>query len=237
MNAVRIAPAKIERPTSPEDSMVLAKHSIAHAATERAGIICFPKCFVPGYRVTGKAAPPPGAAATAKTDIAVAPGREQIVDGALLATAVSNNRDGPLDGFLDKLQLHPAEERHDTPGTGRRVFQTGPLVCGVVIGREGWRYPETLRWAVQRGARIVFHPHFHEAEPRVYRPLNLAEPANTLHEKSALCRSAGNTCFLARQLADATLLAYQPYGLMADLEISEATALLAARFRGVQLPD
>ena len=29
---------------------------------------------------------------------------------------------------------------------------------GVAICHEGWRYPETVRWAASRGARIVFHP-------------------------------------------------------------------------------
>jgi len=38
---------------------VLAEQAIAQASLERAGIVCFPECFVPGYRAVGKAIPPP----------------------------------------------------------------------------------------------------------------------------------------------------------------------------------
>lgn len=99
----------------------MAEQAIAQAATERAGIICFPECFVPGYRGAGKAVPPPDAAllhrawstlaaVAAKADIAVVLSTERIVDGALLATAVIINRDGAIAGFQDKVQLDPSEE-------------------------------------------------------------------------------------------------------------------------------
>ncbi len=135
------------------------------------------------------------------------------------------------------------------PGVERHVFRTGPLTFGVVICHEGWRYPETVRWAVRHGAQVVFHPHFHEAEPGSHRPLSFGEPANTFHEKAALCRAAENTCFFATVnyaspgspttsaviRPDGTLLAHQPYGrdglLVADLDLDEATRLLASRYR------
>jgi predicted amidohydrolase len=102
----------------------------------------------------------------------------------------------PLNANADgKVQLDPSEERTYSAGSGRRVFQTGPLTFGVAICHEGWRYPETVRWAVRHGAHIVFHPHFHEAEPGSYVPSTFADPANSFHEKAALCRAAENTCF------------------------------------------
>jgi len=76
-------------------------------------------------------------------------------------------------------------------GTGRRLFQAGPLTFGVVICHEGWRYPETVRWAARRGVQVVFHPHAHVAEPGRYRPATFLEPGNTFHEK-AMLRRAGN---------------------------------------------
>ena len=103
------------------------------------------------------------------------------------------------------------------------------------------------RSAGQRGAQIVFHPHLHEAEPGSYRPSSFADPANSFHEKAALCRAAENTCFFATVNCardgspttsavvrpDGTLLCYQPYGerglLIADVDTTEATGLLAAR--------
>jgi hypothetical protein len=60
MNLFRIALANIRRPATPEESVTLAQQAIAQASIERAGLIGFPECFVPGYRV-GKPDPPPAA--------------------------------------------------------------------------------------------------------------------------------------------------------------------------------
>ncbi|HEV2387569.1 MAG TPA: nitrilase-related carbon-nitrogen hydrolase [Candidatus Acidoferrales bacterium] len=54
MNAFRIALANLRFPATPEESVPLAEQAIAQAADERAALICFPECFVPGYRAKGK---------------------------------------------------------------------------------------------------------------------------------------------------------------------------------------
>jgi predicted amidohydrolase len=136
-------------------------------------LFVFPS-VVPGYRTAGRAAPPPDAgflesawrtiaAAAAKADLAVVLGTERVVNDALLITALVIHRDGTTAGFQDKVQLDPSEEGTYSPGSGRRVFQSGPLTFGIAICHEGWRYPETVRWAARNGAHVVFHPHFHEA--------------------------------------------------------------------------
>jgi predicted amidohydrolase len=256
----RIALANLPYPTSPAESVELAEQAIAQASVERAGLICFPECFTPGYRGMGKQPPPPDpaflrrawsaiAAAAAKANIAVVLGTERIVDDTLLATALVIQPDGTMDGFQDKVQLDPSEEGTYSPGSGRRVFQTGSMTFGVAICHEGWRYPETVRWPVRHGAQIVFHPHFHQAEPGSYRPSSFADPANSFHEKAALCRAAENTCYFATVnfasagspttsavvRPDGTLLSYQPYGkpglLIADIDLTAATGLLAGRMR------
>jgi predicted amidohydrolase len=84
----------------------------------------------------------------------------------LFITALVINRDGTIAGFQDKVQLDPSEEGTYSPGSGRRVFQTGPLTFGVAICHEGWRYPETVRWAARHGAHIVFHPAFPRSRAR-----------------------------------------------------------------------
>jgi predicted amidohydrolase len=258
MGAFRIALANLRFPATPEESVTSAEQAIAQAAVQRAGIICFPECFIPGYRGAGKAVPPADpaflerawsvvASAATKADLAVVLGTERFVDGELRITALVINRDGMIAGFQDKVQLDPSEEGTYWPGSGRRVFQTGPLTFGVAICHEGWRYPETVRWAARHGAQIVFHPHFHEAEPGGYVPSTFADPANSFHEKAALCRAAENTCFFATVNCasarspttsavvrpDGTLLSYQPYGepglLIAGIDLTEATGLLAAR--------
>jgi predicted amidohydrolase len=254
----RIALANIPFPSTPDESVKLAEQAIAQASIERAGIICFPECFVPGYRGLGKQVAPPDPAflerawstiraAAAKANVAVVLGTERVADCALLITALVINPDGTVAGFQDKVQLDVSEEGTYSPGSGRRIFQTGPLTFGIAICHEGWRYPETVRWASRRGAQIVFHPHFHVAEPGSYTPTSFADPANTFHEKAALCRAAENTCYFATVNCasagspttsavvrpDGTLLSYQPYGkeglLIADIDITAATGLLAAR--------
>lgn len=262
MNTFRIALANVRYPATPEESVTLAKQAIAEAAIERADIICFPECFIPGYRGIGKAVPLPDPAflergwsaiqaAAAKASIAVVLGTERVVNGALFATALVINRDGTIAGFQDKVQLDPSEEGIYSFGSGRRVFRAGPVTFGIAICHEGWRYPETVRWAVRHGAQIVFHPHFHEAEPGGFVPASFADPRNSFHEKAVLCRAAENTCYLATVNCasagspttsavvrpDGTLLSYQPYGkeglLIADIDISAATGLLAARYKPV----
>ena len=262
MSMFRIALANIPFPSTPEQSIASAERAIAEASAERAALICFPECFIPGYRASGKMVPPPDPvflerarsvirAAAAKANLVVVLGTERVVNGALLITAVVINQDGTIAGFQDKVQLDPSEEGTYSPGSGRRVFQAGPLTFGVAICHEGWRYPETVRWAARRGAHIVFHPHFHEADPGGYRPSSFADPANSFHEKAVLCRAAENTCFLATVNCaspgsqttsavvrpDGTLLSYQPYGkpglLLADIDITEATGLLASRYKSV----
>jgi len=262
MTPFRIALANLRFPPTAEESVRLAEQAIAQASTERAGLICFPECYVPGYRGLGKSVPPPDPAfldrawsairvAAAKASVAVVLGTERIADGALLATALVINRDGTVAGFQDKVQLDPSEEGTYSFGSGRRIFQTGPLTFGVVICHEGWRYPETVRWAARRGAQVVFHPHFHVAEPGSYRPSTFADPAKSFHEKAMLCRAAENTCYFASVNCasagspttsavvrpDGTVLSYQPYGkeglLIADLDLTAATGLLAARCKSV----
>jgi predicted amidohydrolase len=260
MNTYRIALANVRFPATPEESIALGEEAIARASIERAGLICFPECFVPGYRGTGKSVPPPDpaflerawsaiASAAARARVAVVLGTERVVDAALRATALVVERDGTIAGFQDKVQLDPSEEGTYSAGTARRVFRTGPLTFGVAICHEGWRYPETVRWAVRRGAHVVFHPHFHEAEPGGYVPSTFADPANSFHEKAVLCRAAENTCYVATVnfasagspttsavvRPDGTLLAYQPYGqeglLIADVDLAAATGLMASRCR------
>jgi predicted amidohydrolase len=256
----RIALANIRFPATPDESVMLAEQAIAQASIERAGLICFPECFVPGYRGLGKSVPSPDPAflerawstiraAAAQATLAVVLGTERVVDEDLFATALVINPDGTVAGFQDKVQIDPSEEGIYSPGSGRQVFQTGPLTFGVAICHEGWRYPETVRWAARRGAHIVFHPHFHIGEPGSYAPSSFADPANSFHEKAVLCRAAENTCYFATVNCasagspttsavvrpDGTLLSYQPYGkegvLIADIDITEATGLLATRYK------
>jgi predicted amidohydrolase len=178
-------------------------------------------------------------------------GTERVVEAGVMATVLVLDANGQRLGFQDKVQLDPSEDGIYVPGAGRSVFEIPGLKFGVAICHEGFRYPETVRWPVQRGAQVVFHPQVHEAEPGAYRPATFADPAGTFHEKSALCRAAENTAYFATVNVaspgspttsavvrpDGTLLVHQPYGeeglLIADLDLSTATGLLASRYKGV----
>ncbi len=262
MEPFRIALANLAFPKSPDESVAVVERAIAQAAVEGAQLVCFPECFIPGYRVPGKNVPPPDraflerawlavAGAAKKARVGAIVGTERVVQGGLLASALVVDGDGTILGFQDKVQLDPSEDNLYTAGTGRRVFSLGPLTFGVVICHEGWRYPETVRWAAQRGAQIVFHLQFHGAEPSGFRPSSYGDPANTFHEKAALCRAAENTCYFATvnyasagspttsavARPDGTLMAYQPYGqeglLIAEVDLASATGLLAKRYKAI----
>lgn len=260
MTPFRIALANLRFPRTPDESVALAVKGAEDAAGQGAHLVCFPECFIPGYRAPNRRVPPPDAAflerawaavaeAASRNRIAVVLGTERLVSGQLLATALVIDADGSRLGFQDKVQIDPSEEGLYTPASGRRLFESGGMRFGVAICHEGWRYPETVRWAARRGAHAVFHPHFHEAEPSSYRPTAFADPANTFHEKAALCRAAENTIYFATVnfasegspttsavvRPDGTVQAWQPYGdeglLVADLDLDEATGLLASRCR------
>jgi predicted amidohydrolase len=260
MSTVRIALANVKYAATPDESVARTQTAIEQASVEGALIVCFPECYVPGYRAIDRTVPPLDTAflerawsaiadAAAAGGVAVVLGTERLVDDMPRLTALVIDRDGTIAGFQDKVQLDPSEGNFYAPGTERQCFQVGPLRFGVVICHEGWRYPETVRWAARRGAHVVFHPHFAEAEPGSYRPTSFADPLNSFHEKAMLCRAAENSCYFASVNyasdgspttsavvdPDGTVLAWQPYGkeglLFADLDTAVATGLLAARCR------
>jgi predicted amidohydrolase len=257
---MRIALANLRFPKSPDESVALAENAVVEAGRANAAIVCFPECYVPGYRGLSTVVPPPDprflerassaiSSVAKRARVAVVLGTERVVDGALRITALVIGADGKILGFQDKVQLDPSEDATYVPGSERHVFETGGVKFGIAICHEGWRYPETVRWPVKRGAQIVFHPHFHPAEAGAFAPETFADPRNTFHEKAMFCRAAENTCWFASVnyaslgspttsaviTPEGTLHSYQPYGkeglLIADIDVALATRLLAMRSR------
>jgi predicted amidohydrolase len=256
MSDTLIALAHLGYPASPEHSVAAAERAIARAGAAGAAVVCFPECFVPGYRAAERARPAPDAiflerswstvaAAAAKANVGVVLGTERLGSDGVVATALIVDRDGTRLGFQDKVQLDPSEDDLYVAGSERHVFAIGALTFGVVICHEGWRYPETVRWAVRRGAHVVFHQQFHPREP--------GGPASTFHENAVLCRAAENTCYFATvnyagagapttsavARPDGTLLALQPREqeglLVAEIDLEAATGLLAHRYKPLDL--
>ena len=261
MSTVRIALANLRIPSTPDESVHLATGAVANAGKLGAAVICFPECFIPGYRWPDTAVPPPDseflkrawtsvADSARNANVAVVLGTERTTERGQQITACVFNPYGTVAGWQDKVLIDPSEETtYPAMGSERHIFQAGPLRFGVVICHEGWRYPETVRCAVRRGAHLVFHPHAHVAEPGSYRPSTFADPVNSFHEKAMFCRAAENTCYFASVNCasegsgttsavirpDGSLQCHQPYGeeglLLADLDLSTATGSLAHRCR------
>lgn len=254
---IGLANAKMAK--SAEESLEITLEMIAEAGERGADIVCFPESYVPGYR-SGPAQVDADAAflenawtavdrAAGKAGISVVLGTERFEAGKLHISVRVTNSDGTCAGFQDKVQLDPSEESVYSAGVGRRTFTCGDVTFGVVICHEGWRYPETVRWAARSGAQIVFHPHTEIVEDPSHIPTGFADPNNSFHEKAALCRAAENHCFFATVNnaipgasttsavigPDGNLLASHPYGqhgvLLAEIDPTQATGFLAKRLR------
>ncbi len=260
MTTLRIALANLEIPSSPQDSVERVLRALPEAASAGARLVCFPEAYVPGYPWGERR---PGlvsaafladahatiARAAARNNLAVVLGTERYVADKPRLTALVIEPNGDVAGFQDKVQLDPSEDARYEPGSERQIFELDGVRFGVVICHEGFRYPETVRWAARRGAQVVFHPFYDEAVPGAFQPTEFADARNTFHEKSMLCRAAENSVFFAAVNCasagspttsavvrpDGSLLCYQPYGqaglLVCDIDLAQATGLLAGRLR------
>src|SRR3954468_4798298 len=99
MSTTRIALANIPFAASPEAAVTLVKQAIAEAAQAKADIVCFPECYVPGYRAPHTKVPPLDekylerawpeiANAAAASRVAVILGTERVADGKPHITAL-----------------------------------------------------------------------------------------------------------------------------------------------------
>ena len=134
------------------------------------------------------------------------------------------------------------------PGTTRRLFAINGIRFGIAICHEGWRYPETVRWAAVRGAKIVFHPQHTGNEQKGVRLTHWGDAISPYYEKAMMMRSIENAIYFAsvnyalRFQESATSLidpsgrcqAYLPYGeegvLVQAINVEEAPGLLATRY-------
>ena len=258
MTTFRIALANLRFPATRRGVGHARRRAIAQAATERAGMVCFPECFVPGYRGPGKPVPPPDPAfldhawAAVAAAAATAQCRGRPRHRARRRRRARGHRPGhqsrtarsrvPGQG-ADRSRRRKAPIRR---GSGRRVFQAGPLTFGVAICHEGWRYPETVRWAVRRGHSRV-PPALPRSRARQLPALDLRRSGEHLpREGGAVPRRREHLLLRDRQLRERGLAdhlgrrpprrnAARPSAvrraglLIADLDLDAATGLLASR--------
>src|SRR5207237_239071 len=183
-----------------------------------------------------------------KYAVATILGTERLTEAGRQIVAYVLDAGGQVQGYQTKNQLDPSEDRFYVPGNTRRIFEVDDMKFGVAICHEGWRYPETVRWAAVRGAKIVFHPQHSGSDQEGPRLTQWGAVGNPYYEKAMMCRGLENTIYFAsvnyalRFQESATSLiapsgqcqACLPYGqeglLVQAINVEEATGLLATRY-------
>ncbi len=232
---------------------------LAEGANRGARVVCFPEAYLPGLRGVGIDVLPFGHAEQARVLDVVAQfsrayavatifGTERLTAAGRQIAAYVFDSQGQIQGCQTKNQLDPTEDRFYVPGAGRRLFDVNGLKFGISICHEGWRYPETVRWAAARGAQVVFHPQHTGSDENGPRLASWGATDGPYYEQAMRCRSIENAIYFAsvnyalRFQESATSLigpsgrcqAYLPYGhegvLVETIDVNEATGLLAARY-------
>jgi predicted amidohydrolase len=242
-----------------DEGLEKIKRVLSEASAQGAEIVCFPEAYLPGLRgldfevlpfdrtdeervlqVVAQWARTYAVATILGTERLTAAGRENV--------AVVFDSRGQIQGYQTKNQVAPSEDPFYVPGDDRRIFEINGVKFGVAICHEGWRYPETVRWAAVRGAKIVFHPHHTGSDKKGISLTQWGASSAPYYEKAMMCRSIENAIYFAsvnyalRFQESATSLiapsgecqAYLPYGqegvLVQVINLEEATGLYAARY-------
>jgi predicted amidohydrolase len=245
--------------TSLDDGLARIERLVAEASSQRAQVVCFPEAYLPGLRGQDFDVIPWDAEQEERAlravmrlakahRIAVILCLEQAVPAGRQIVACVINADGSVQGYQTKNQLDPSEDRFYVPGNTRRIFEVDGVRFGIAICHEGWRYPETVRWAAARGAKIVFHPQHTGNEASGMRLAEWGAPSSPYYEKAMMMRSIENAIWFASvnyalryQEAATSLIdpsgqcvATLPYGeegvLVRDIDVDAATGHLARRY-------
>jgi predicted amidohydrolase len=256
---LRIGLASSRVPATREEGLATVERILTEAASRGTAIVCFPETYLPGYRGLGFSPPAVDQDAQERAlrsvcDLArryrvaaIVPMEWASKDG-LLNLAFVVGADGTVQGCQTKTQLAPEEEPTYVPGDKRQLFAVDGVPFGIVICHEGWRYPETVRWAAARGARVVFHPNVAGSESSGGVPRYWGEPAPPFFENAMIARAMENQVYFASVnfalrypeaatsvvAPDGTRVANLPYGeeglLVVDVDPDVATGLYARRW-------
>lgn len=260
----RIALAPLPQPASVAEGLALMAETLEECARQRVSLACFPETYVPGLRGGRLTLPSPNQAemeqaradlqtACAHTGVAAIVGMEWTTERGLENITFVIDRSGRLLGHQTKNQITPGgEEENYVPDGQRRLFSVDGVTFGVVVCHEGWRYPETVRWAAVRGAQVVFQPQQTVGE-RNGQPLE--RWGESFYEMAMVCRAQENSIYFASvnlatpdqnsatSLIDPKghLMGYVPYGaaevLVADLDLTLATRFYARRYHPEWYPE
>jgi predicted amidohydrolase len=257
--SIRIALASPPFPRSVDDGMAWVERHLREAADGGAALVCFPESYIPGMRGIDMPVPPhsPGALQAALERARELARRHRIAlilpmdwdsPRGIENVAFVIDAQGEVLGRQTKNQLDPSEDAIFVPGQARTLFEVSGLRFGVSICHEGFRYPESVRWAASRGASIVFHPHCTGSDLEGRRLTAWRAEGNPYFEHAMVCRALENEIYFAsvnypfRFQESATCIVSPsggcvgrlPYGepgvLIVDIDTGEATRRLAERY-------
>ncbi|OOQ59311.1 carbon-nitrogen hydrolase family protein [Mucilaginibacter pedocola] len=255
---MKIAVASPSYPKSIEDGIAQIAKLAKDAATQQASVVCFPETYLPGYPGFGaekstpenmQAALKKVCAIAAENAICIIIPMDWFENGELLNVAYVISKTGEPLGYQTKNQLDPSEDNIWAAGTERQLFEVDGLKFGITICHEGFRYPESVRWAARHGAQIVFHPHFTGSDTVGVQLTQWGDKHSPYYEKAMMMRAMENTIYFAsagyatkyQEAASSIIspqgecIAHVPYGeagvAVAEIDLDKATGLLAKRFK------
>jgi len=257
---MKVALASPTFPKSITDALVITERLVKDAASQHAQIICFPESFIPGYPLADIKVPKASAEElqvalnsvceiAAANNIAIIMPMDWYEGDRFLNIAHVISATGEVLGYQTKNQLDPSEDNTWVPGTARNIFEVNGVKFGITICHEGFRYPESVRWAAREGASIVFHPHLSGSNVKGVQLTDWGNINSPYYEKAMMMRALENTIYFAsvgytmkyQEAAtslitpDGKCVAYQAYGeegvIVAEIDTAKATGLLAKRFK------
>jgi len=257
---MKIALASPPFPKSLADGLYWLEKLVQEAADKQAEIICFPESYLPGYPGMGYPAEDRSAEKlqdalesvcriARRYSIAVIVPMDWHSPEGLLNLAYVVSAKGEIQGYQTKNQLDPTEDNFWIPGTERSIFEVNGIKFGITICHEGFRYPESVRWAARNGAKIVFFPHFNGSNTEGVELKEWGNKDNPYYEKAMMMRALENTIYFAGSnfssrypesassliAPDGSCIAHEIYGrtgvIVAEVDPEKATGLLAGRFR------
>lgn len=256
---MKIALASPSFPKSVNDGLFQIEKLLKDAVKQQAEIICFPESYIPGYPLeefeVERSAPEKMQSALDKVctmaainSIAVILPMDWFDTNGLLNVAFVISKEGKVLGYQTKNQLDPTEDNTWIPGTERNIFEVNGVKFGITICHEGFRYPESVRWAAMNDAKIVFHPQCTGSNTHGPQLIEWGSKNNPYYEKAMIMRAMENTIYFASVnyamrfqesatsliAPDGACLKHQAYGkeevIVADINPALATGLLAKRF-------
>lgn len=264
MSDLTLGLAAIRREDSIPEGVDRIEEILGEAGRQDVDVVCFPETYLPGLRGIGLDLPEPDQTVNERAlarikeacsghNTAAIVGMEWITEDGLHNRAYVISGNGDVLGYQTKNQITPdGEDDHYEPDGERAMFELNGVPLGVVVCHEGWRYPETVRWAATRGAKIVFHPQW---TGRDDRGSSLEEWGETYYGHAMVCRAKENGIFFASVNVamdyqnsatsligpDGEVIEYVPHGeerlLIADIDPDQAHRRYAKRYNPALYPE